>query len=287
MTRLTDNDRRCGPLTWGKAGWNPWRLVFSTGGEDEGRPRNHLTASAFGYVACLDLPTRFSPWRRWVDTSRYDGSNGPGSGYWDVHAREYGFCLSNGHLSLYMGAQTNDSITTKMWSCFLPWTQWRHIRRSFYDGTGKHFATEWDRPRGFLFRDTLGARQAVEKACPTAVFEFDDYDGQRIKATCMVQEREWRFGEGWFAWLSLFRKPKIRRSLDLEFSAEVGPEKGSWKGGTLGHGTDMQPGETAEEAFRRYCEQEHRSKHRRFRIKFVGAVSASQNASIPQAEVAL
>lgn len=274
MTRLTNNDRRWGPVTYGKSSWNPLRLVFSTGGGVDEHPRNHLTAYAFGYVARLDLPTKVNPWRRWVDTSHYKWSRGPGSGYWDVHAREFGFSLHEGFLQIFHGPQTHDSVTTKSTSWHLPWTQWRHVRKSLYDGAGKHFWTEWDRPRGFAFRDAWEARQAVEKACPAAVFEFDDYDGERIQVTCRVEEREWRFGTGWFKWLSLFRKPKIRRSLDLEFSAEVGREKGSWKGGTLGHGIEMLPGETPEAAFRRYCEQEHYSKSGPFRIVFVGKVAA-------------
>ena len=48
---------------------------------------------------------------------------------------------------------------------------------------------------------------------------------------------------------------KIRRSLDLEFSGETGPEKGSWKGGTVGTGIEMLPGELHEAAFRRYCQK--------------------------------
>lgn len=276
MTRLTDNDRRIGPITYGRSSWKPLRLVFSTGGGVDEFPRNHLTAYAFGWVARLTLPTKIKPWRMWVDTSRYEWSKGPGSGYWEVDAREYGFSLHEGFLQVFHGPQTNDSVTTKNTAWHLPWTQWRHVRKSLYDGDGKHFWTEWGRPRGFPFRDSWEVGRAAEKACPAAVFEFDDYDGERIRATCRVEEREWRFGTGWFKWLSLFRKPKIRRSLDLEFSAEVGREKGSWKGGTLGHGIEMLAGETPEAAFRRYCEQEHRSKSGPFRIKFVGAVVSQE-----------
>jgi len=32
----------------------------------------------------------------------------------------------------------------------------------------------------------------------------------------------------------------------------------------------MEPGELHEAAFRRYCDQEHRSKYSRYRITFVG-----------------
>jgi hypothetical protein len=82
---------------------------------------------------------------------------------------------------------------------------------------------------------------------------FNDFDGEVITATTHIEEREWRFGTGWFAWLSLFRRPRIIRSLDIRFSAEVGPRKGSWKGGTMGHSIEMLPGELHRGAFQRYA----------------------------------
>ncbi len=274
MGRLTDNDKRFGPITYGRASWNPLRLVFSTGGEDD--DGNNLTGYAFGYVARIGLPTKMKPWRRWVDTSHYKWSDGPGSGYWDVHAKDYGFSLSDGFLQIFLGPQTNDSDTTKSWSRHLPWTQWRFVRKSLYDLNGQHF---WTEPTG---RQVPGGpawdeQERMREAVPKAVFEFIDYDGEHIKATTHIEEREWRFGEGWFKWLSLFRRQKVRRSLDIKFSSEVGPEKGSWKGGTTGHGIDMLPGETPEQVFRRYCEQDHRAKYRTFKLKFVGQCP-SENA---------
>jgi hypothetical protein len=107
---------------------------------------------------------------------------------------------------------------------------------------------------------------------PKARFELDDYDGKRIQAATHIEEREWRFGTGWFKWLSVFRKPKIRRSLSINFSDEVGPEKGSWKGGTTGTGIDMLTDELHEAAFRRFCDQEHRSKYKNYRVTFVGCL---------------
>jgi hypothetical protein len=62
----------------------------------------------------------------------------------------------------------------------------------------------------------------------------------------------------------------VRRSLDLQFSAEVGKRKGSWKGGTIGHSIDMMPGELHEAAFRRYCAQQG--------LTFVGQTVAEQPA---------
>lgn len=273
-TRLTDNDRRAGPLTFARSSWSPWRLVFSTGGGEEAHSANHLTAYGFGWVARLDLPTKIKPWRQWVPTGHYEWAKSSDAGYWDVHAREYGFSLHEGFLQLFLGPQTMDSTTTKSWCTNLPWTQWRHIRHSLFDEKGEHFWTEWDRPRGFSLRDSWLARKAVETACPAAVFEIDDFDGQRIQVTTRIGEREWKFGTGWFRWLSLFRPAKVHRSLDIEFASECGPEKGSWKGGTMGTGIDMLPGELHEDAFRRYCEQDQRSKYRPYRVTFVGRVAS-------------
>lgn len=269
MSRLTDNDKRLGPLTWGRAGWNPWRLVFSTGGGTDGYPHNTLTAYAFGRCFRLRLPTKMAPWRQWVPTGHYHWAKSPDAGYWDEHPREYGFCLHEGHLSIYLGPQTHDSTTTKSWSCFLPWTDWRHIRKSLYDDKGEHFWTEWDTKRR-EFRTSWRATDAAEKACPARVFVIEDVDGKHIRATTRIVVREWRLGTKWCKWLSLFARPRIRRSLNIEFNEEVGPEKGSWKGGLIGTGIDMLPGELHEAAFRRYCDQEHTSKYQRYRIKFVG-----------------
>ena len=87
------------------------------------------------------------------------------------------------------------------------------------------------------------------------LFEFLDYDGERITVTTMIQEREWLRGVKAFRRMSRFAKPKVHRCLDLEFHREVGRRKGSWKGGTLGHSIELLHGELHEAAFRRYCEK--------------------------------
>lgn len=274
MARLTDHDKTYGPLTVGhSATWRPWRLVWSSGGDgDCDRTANTITACGFGWIAQLPLPNVLQPWRI-RHKANWDAATVARLGrdwYWETHPQEYGFSLSEGFLQLFLGPQTKDSITTKDWCVFLPWTQWRHVRFTLYRPDGSHFWTQRDskRQKGIAMYDE---QRKAEEACPKVSFAFDDFDGARIMATCHVEEREWRFGEGWFKWLSLFRRAKISRSLSLQFSAEVGPEKGSWKGGIMGHGIDMVPGESCESAFRRYCEQEHRSKYRNFQVTFVGA----------------
>lgn len=259
--RISDNDPHWGPFTLAKCGsYRSFGLHLDSGaGEYPGCNFNVLVGRWWFRV---DLPPIIKPWRQWVDMTKYAWASGPG--YWDEHPNKYGFGLSpKGFIQVWHGAQTNDSTTDKVWCTHLPWTQWRHVRYSFYGLQGEHFWTE-PKPCPWEIMD------AKRKECPTVAFLIEDYDGQKITATTRIEEREWLLGEKWFKWLSWFRKPRIIRSLDIAFSAEVGTEKGSWKGGMMGHGIDMLPGELHEAAFRRYCEQPVRNKYGPSAIKFLG-----------------
>lgn len=248
MSRVwSDTERRFGPFVYdGSSIYTAGIQLVSKG--DESR-RASLRFFGFRRTLILLLPGWvLRPYAEKVKAGSWDDDTVVRLGrdwYWHIEPREFGFTIHDGHLSVSFGRQSHDSSTEQRWGMFLPWTQWRHVRHSFYDLNGNFFAHVPDRD--------WEARRNLEDACPARRFEFLDFDGERITASTRIEEREWRFGEGRFKWLSLFRRPKIRRSLDLKFSAEVGPRKGSWKGGTIRHGCDMQPGELHEAAFRRYC----------------------------------
>lgn len=70
---------------------------------------------------------------------------------------------------------------------------------------------------------------------------------QHRTATISVERRQWR--QRWLMWCPWFAK-KLQ-SIEVEFSDEVGERSGSWKGGCIGCGYDMKPGETALQALRR------------------------------------
>lgn len=272
--RWSDNDRYFGPFTWSyNKSYPHWAVVLKSRGDDDGEGGGcSLRISARKATLILALPDIVRPWREKVypqwdaETVKRLGRNW----YWNVDPRKYGFSLNDGHLSIYYGrtgGACQDSSIQQQWGCFLPWTQWRHVRHSFYGLQGEFIS---DAPNGRLGdTDTWEAYKASEAAVPTAKFSFQDHDGQELIATTRIEEREWRFGTRWCKWLSWFCRPKIIRSLNLEFSDETGPEKGSWKGGTIGTSIDMLPGELHEAAFRRYCDKEHRSKYRSYRVKFL------------------
>lgn len=273
MNRLTNNDRNLGPFTLGR-----WKHRFSLewssgGGNDDDDYRNQLLIVGFGWALRVALPNILRPYREKHIAESWDEETIARMGrnwYYKNYSREFGISLcdmGNGYdfIQLHYGAQTHDSDTTKIWCKHLPWKQWKCVRNSVYRPDGSHYSTKPSKRGAFV--EWMKERDA----CPTSKFSFEDYDGEIIVATCTIEEREWHRGEGWFEWLKWFWPAKIRRSLDLKFSAEVGPEKGSWKGGTIGHGIEMLPNETAEQAFMRYCAKEHSARgNRNFRVRYIG-----------------
>jgi hypothetical protein len=262
--RWSDNDRHFGPLTFAyRETWRPFSIMLTSGSVEHESPGCCVRFQAFGATMICELPQIIKPWRRWVDLSGKEWAHN--GGYWDEHPREYGVCLSDGHLSVHLGAQTMDSSTTQDWGCFLPWTQWRQVHHRLYNADGSL--------AGEVARLPWDQWSKIRDALQRSRFAIIDYDGERIEVETFVEEREWLLGTGWFRWLGYLAPRKRRRSLDISFKNELGPEKGSWKGGTLGHGIDMLAGETQEQAMRRYCDQEHKSKYRKFRITFAGEVA--------------
>ncbi len=249
-----EHDRYFWRFTWARERGQRWNWAAVLVSADDERQKCHLRFTGFGRSLLIALPNIVKPHCRRVQPAGWDAATIKrlGRDYYDVLTQcEYGISLFNGsHLSIHYGVQSHDSRSEKSWGCFLPWTQWRHVRHSLYDLNGAHFA---DMPEHRRMMDTWGWRKALENGCPTAVFVFKDFDGEEIEATTRIEEREWRWGERQWKWLSLFRRPKISRSLDIQFGKETGPRKGSWKGGTIGHSIEMLPGELHEAAFRRYC----------------------------------
>ncbi len=69
---------------------------------------------------------------------------------------------------------------------------------------------------------------------------------QNVQATLRVVERERR--PKWLTWIKLFSN--ISRSIEIEFSSEIGEEIGSWKGGCIGCSWKLKPNQTPLEALK-------------------------------------
>lgn len=247
------NDRQWGPFLYSKNGTFKQAACILESGDGEDYKGCTLRLTGFGHTFIVALPPIVKPEVTRVRATYWDEETIKKLGkdwYEETHERRYGFTSHEGSFQLYYGAGNDDCSRNRRMSWSLPWRQWRHVRHSMYDTHGRLL---WD-SNGADSNDVRDWVQASE-SCPAMTFVFEDFDGEVIEARTYIEEREWRFGKGWFKWLSFFRRPLVARSLKIEFSSEVGGEKGSWKGGIMGHSIEMEEGEMHEAAFKRYCEK--------------------------------
>src|SRR5690606_30951332 len=85
--------------------------------------------------------------------------------------------------------------------------------------------------------------------CAEYPYRYVLRSGEIQERTATVTVREYEHRRRWLRWTRL--GARIGRSIDVKFSDEVGERTGSWKGGCVGCGYDLLPGETPELALRR------------------------------------
>lgn len=300
MGRLTNNDRKFGPVIYGKVDWNPIRVILSSeGGEgDDDEPENartSLTVYLFGWAFRVYLGRLIKPAVYKVKAHGWDEATIKRLGrdwYTYSFSRDYGFSLHNGFLQIFYGLQNDHNhythsyddeyltyklsdqnktftpIPHKGWSTHLPWTQFRTTAFRLYDDKNElHY--EIKNEKGLKGMDYFDHLREAKDQCPPVVFLLRDYDGTEVRAKTVIEESIYKRGEGWFKWLSWFTPNRVYRRLDIEFDQETGTEKGSWKGGTIGLSTDASDGKTHYQAIKEFCERDHRSKNGSYRMKFI------------------
>ena len=143
----------------------------------------------------------------------------------------------------------------------LPW-EWTYYRHSILAVDGRSWISELDGVRPvrrdaapvgypacedfYLFSRLPRWLKAIPYRCVLRSGEI-----QNVTATIGVDEYEHR--RLWLRWLPLFAR--VRRSIDVRFSGEVGERAGSWKGGCIGCGYEMLADETPEECLYRMQEE--------------------------------
>ena len=250
--RWSDDEKHWKMFVWApQTRSKSWGIILDSG--DEEYPGSTIRLQGFGWTLIIETPGLIKPYREKVIAKSWSAADIERMGrnwYEKIYAREYGISLSENAIHTYYGKQTWDSSTTQSSVYFLPWTETRHVRTTFYDKFGHVFneIKNNDRINFDLMYKMKNTNQPV-------IFEFADYDGELIQVKTVMEECEYEYGIGYFKWISWFRKSCIYRTLDLQFLKEVGREKGSWKGGILGHGIEMNKDELHETAFKRYCNE--------------------------------
>lgn len=155
----------------------------------------------------------------------------------------YGFKFYEDILWIYHGKATGRPRDGSQTTFYMPWA-WTHVRHSYLnrDGTLHHNAAKGE------YQPPQDTRVKYGYTYKLHIGEVQD----RV-ATINGEEREWRLLYApWLPW-----PRKQQRSINIEFSDEVGERTGSWKGGTTGCGYSWLRGESQESALRR-MEQERK-----------------------------
>lgn len=212
---------------------------------DEKDKYSYLLISGFGFALMICLGKLLAPGKEWVDLSHNIRANS--LGYWTPCKRVYGFHYCRGYARIFYGLQKSFSEKSQFKNLRMPWNEWRYVRRSLYGVNGECYYT-LEAPN----LDTPEIRDAEDRLlnifiafCPKARFRFYSPGKTEAVATTYVEEREWRLGVGWMAWLSWFAPARIRRTLQI-FSVTDPKFKGNQV-------ITIQQGEPHEAAFRRAC----------------------------------
>lgn len=212
---------------------------------DSGNNEHPCTLSlyAFKYFIRFNLPKIIRPLR--VERN-YVRADGRGSTYFDEFNRVFGFVVYEEHIHTYYGARTFDSLTEKVKLFSIPWRQTRRVRYDLYTTAHEYFCSV-DDYSGFL--SDYEAIKAAERAVPKLKIAFNDFDGEKIIASCYIEEMEWRNGVGLFKWVGSITSPTIVRQLVYEFDKEVGITKEDWKGGVFCGSVKIKEGDSAFDVF--------------------------------------
>lgn len=211
--------------------------------------RDFSVTAAFGYGdsdsgACLHLciPWVFSVYLVFPHVFRCKES-------------QTGIAIHNGSFWIYPLTDQTESRRDHPWwkksyAFHFPWTYEHHLteileHKANLPGLAK---TMWD-DKGKKFMDSYDERKSVEKS----VSETYDYaytlksgEVQHRKATVYADRMTWRM-----RWWPILPFSKSKTCISVDFNGEVGEGTGSWKGGTIGCGYEMNYGETPMQCLRR------------------------------------
>jgi len=185
----------------------------------------YATLGLRGLQASVEIPSDWHEDRRvWVRLGLGIGSvnfSFPWPQSWPVVADNhqcsgprFGFQFYDDLLWVWWGKDNGRSKGSPMVSFYMPWA-WKHREHKVLSEPESH-------PYTYTMRSG---------------------EVQHRTATIKAERRIWT------RWWLPFRR--VSQSIDIEFNAEVGEQTGSWKGGVLGCGYEMKPGETPLQTLRR------------------------------------
>lgn len=198
--------------------------------------------------------------------------------YTEYFHKLYGIIFNEDYMMVHYGIDDITYYGCGKYSTYkdYPWKATRYIKTEYLDTEGKVFWTEMDGPWS---EEASKLKEEKLELLQKKYFVIEDYDRERILATTYLVRRTWKHGKGSFKWLQWVKKDLVITSLEINYSKEVGKQKGSWKGGVIGCSCNLIPEEESltehihDVVFARHCEKTHRSKDGNYKIKLIASGS--------------
>lgn len=228
------------------------QIMTPYGYREHEEPTNSLNIALFARSWWFKIPEIIKP-KKVVNT--YTTDEGTTSSYNSYVQCQYGFSICDDAVHFYYGIRPGtynpkkpkESDHSKVW--FIPWLSTRRTRYDFLDFNHNFVCSAPDKPNGAIDFDSICRAESI---VPKKYFKLVDFDDQEIIASVYIEEMRWEYGTGLFKWVKWFKKPIIRRRLNIDLNKEIGPKKGSWKGGLTGTSVDIESGESALSAIQRW-----------------------------------
>ena len=231
MRKWNNSDRNYGPLTISRneLGHGVFGLYLETGtdycGCGWGR---HLWLHLFWIAFALALPC--------PDARR----RGPQT--------KYGFSMYHADaMQVFWGATAAEDGRGQQRLLWLPFLHWRYVSVKHTDLSGRFLWQEFTQASSSKNWRQWSAKMASIPRTKLLVKVREIRHPLRVSTIAVLASIEithFKLGLSPFKWVSLLWPDHTNRRLDVMFGEEIGPGKGSWKGGTLGVSSHFPPGET-------------------------------------------
>lgn len=156
---------------------------------------------------------------------------------------KYGIAIHDNTLWLYTGGKYDE----KLGQCTMndQWVAW-HLPFFNYEFNG-HWIIDREGKYVFMGKGMNSWDfKKTDAKIGTHPYTYTLKNGTMQNRTAIISQEKRQWHRKWFPFLKM---EKV--SIDVEFNDEVGERIESWKGGTIGCGYDMHPGETPLDTLRR------------------------------------
>jgi hypothetical protein len=237
---------------YGRGAFNQFGINLRTSSEHhEKNPYNYLSLYFFKWYVWIKIPQIIKMREKPVFKN--------GELWFTDHIKKvYGLIFSDNSIYMHYGIQPGcwisgnkkDSDHTFYWE--YPWESVYQCKYELLDVDTRDVVYSHDAVTEILvggYDPSIAAANNVKKA----KFTFtDNYDGATINASAHIERRTYRtaFKRHWmWSWLRFIIKDKAYTSMWVECD-ELGPKKGSWKGGVTGFSVELKTHQTLEDALR-------------------------------------